>query len=453
MRATTPEELVQLPEALALQRHFDDKNYRVFRFLLFVALCCGLIGFGVSIDLKRPSALVVFFLDLLLCGVLFALRRDRIFERTFRQIFLAFVVLQVVILKYALLDARGESALGPFFMLMFLTFAFRLRVAEHLLVAAAIWMAAIVPSQWLGAEKTAALPTDAFLPLTVVSGLVCGATLFITHLERRKFLRTWHREFSRHRERQRLRDEIDTARKIQLSMLPQRAPAADWLDLAAASIPAAEVGGDYYDYFQLDDDRVVLVVGDVAGHGVASGLLLSGVRSCLYLLEQDLGEPEGVFARLDHMVRRTTDRRTYVTLLCAILDRAAGTLSVINAGHPPVLRHSEEPSPGTGGRWGKGLEIGRGSPPLGTRLQARYELERTPLRSGDLLLLYSDGIIEARNAAGQDYGIDRLSRVVQRASRASTVRDVRDSILADFSHFRGDEEQADDLTLVVARIR
>jgi len=201
----------------------------------------------------------------------------------------------------------------------------------------------------------------------------------------------------------------------------------------------------------------VLVVGDVAGHGVASGLLLSGVRSCLYLLEQDLGEPEEVFERLNHMVRRTTDRRTYMTLLCAVLDRAAGTLSVINAGHPPVLHHSEsatgDGNGGGGGRWGRPVEIGRGSPPLGTRLVWRYELERTALRSGDLLLLYSDGIVEARNAAGQDYGIDRLSRVTQRISRSATVRDIRDSVLADFSHFRGDEEQVDDLTLVVARIR
>ena len=146
----------------------------------------------------------------------------------------------------------------------------------------------------------------------------------ITQLDRKRFLNVWRREYSRARERLRMREEIDYARKIQLSMLPQTAPQLSWIDLAAASLPATEVGGDYYEYFKLSDSQLVLVIGDVAGHGLASGLLLSGVRSCLYLLEEDLASPLGVFDRLNHMVRRTTDKRTYVTLLCAVINRRGG---------------------------------------------------------------------------------------------------------------------------------
>src|SRR6185295_429311 len=122
--------------------------------------------------------------------------------------------------------------------------------------------------------------------------LLCFAfSAFFSQLARRRFLEVWRKEHSRHRERLRMREEIEYARKIQLSMLPQRAPELDWIDLAAASLPATEVGGDYYDYFHLADARLVLVLGDVSGHGLASGLLLSGVRSCLYLLEEELGSP------------------------------------------------------------------------------------------------------------------------------------------------------------------
>ncbi|HEV7787006.1 MAG TPA: PP2C family protein-serine/threonine phosphatase, partial [Thermoanaerobaculia bacterium] len=276
---------------------------------------------------------------------------------------------------------------------------------------------------------------------------ICLAvTLVLTQVHRRRFLGVWRKESSRHRERLRMREEIEYARKIQLSMLPQGAPEIDWLDLAAASLPATEVGGDYYDYFRLSPTQLALVLGDVSGHGLASGLLLSGVRSCLYLLEQDLVSPIRVFEKLNHRVRRTTERRTYMTLLCAVLDSEAGTLTVTSAGHPPVLRYDPR------GRCFD--EIGRGAPPLGTFLQADYTEERLPVAAGDLLVFYTDGLVEARNAQGQDYGDARLQRAVARAATGSrTAREVRDSILSDLSNFRGDEEQADDITVVVVRLR
>jgi sigma-B regulation protein RsbU (phosphoserine phosphatase) len=239
-----------------------------------------------------------------------------------------------------------------------------------------------------------------------------------------------------------MREEIEYARRIQLSMLPQGPPAVDWLELAAASMPATEVGGDYYDYFRLSPSRVVLVIGDVSGHGMASGILLSGVRSCLYLLEEHLATPVKVLARLSPMVRRTTDRRMYVTLLAAVLDREAGTLTVANAGHPPVLRR------GSGG-W---EEVGKGAPPLGTFRDARFEEDTRPLESGDLLVLYTDGLVEARDAAGREYGQDRLLRALDRAGERARPAEIREAVLGDLALFRGDAESEDDVTLVIARV-
>ncbi|HVG06218.1 MAG TPA: PP2C family protein-serine/threonine phosphatase, partial [Thermoanaerobaculia bacterium] len=235
------------------------------------------------------------------------------------------------------------------------------------------------------------------------------------------------------------------ARKIQLSMLPQAAPGVDWLDLAAASLPATEVGGDYYEYFLIGPSKLVLVIGDVAGHGLASGLLLSGVRSCLYLLEADLATPAPVFERLNHMVRRTTDKRTYVTLLCAVLDRAECKLELVSAGHPPMLRFDS--------RTRRFDEVGHGAPPLGTFLDARYEPVRAPLAPGDLLIFYTDGLVEARNAQDQEYGDARLQKAVARAADSRTAREIRDAVLGDLSNFKGDHEQVDDITVVVVRVR
>jgi sigma-B regulation protein RsbU (phosphoserine phosphatase) len=230
--------------------------------------------------------------------------------------------------------------MGVFIPVAFDFLFFRLRLSEHLMLSAWYWMAAVFPPDWVGLPATTGMGQEEMIGFSVVTGICLATTVGLSQLERRRFLAVWRREHSRHRERLRMREEIEYARKIQLSMLPQGAPDLGWLDLAAASLPATEVGGDYYDYFQLGDSRLAVVIGDVAGHGLASGLVLSGVRSCLYMLEEDLASPLPVMDRLNHMVRRTTDKRTYVTLLCAVLDREEETLTVVTAGHPPVLRYA-----------------------------------------------------------------------------------------------------------------
>jgi sigma-B regulation protein RsbU (phosphoserine phosphatase) len=291
---------------------------------------------------------------------------------------------------------------------------------------------------------------DAFISVSVVGVLCLVVSAFITQLERKRFLGVWRTEHSRARERLRMREEIEYARKIQLSMLPQLPPDIGWVELAAASLPATEVGGDYYDYFRLSGSQLALVIGDVSGHGLASGLLLSGIRSCLYLLEKDLAVPVAVLDRLNPMVRKTTDRRTYVTLLCAVLDRAADgsgvEVTVASAGHPPLLCWDAQT--------GKFDEVGDGAPPLGTRLDAEYRQERHKVRRGDVLVLYTDGLVETRNGLGQDYGYPRLQKTVGRAAAGThSVREIRDAILGDLSHFKGDSEQSDDITVVVARVK
>src|SRR5258708_21328967 len=204
-----------------------------------------------------------------------------------------------------------------------LLMAFRLRLLEHLVLYGVFWVAEAL--SWgptglvVGGGAAAAAGTAAggvAAGGTAASaagdhGLAVGWTVAVagclvlsgvlTQLDKRRFLAVWRREHARSRERLRMREEIEYARKIQLSMLPQAPPDIGWLDLSAASLPATEVGGDYYDTFRLAPSRLVLVIADVSGHGLASGLLLSGVRSCLYLLEADLASPQAL-GPLDPMV-------------------------------------------------------------------------------------------------------------------------------------------------------
>jgi sigma-B regulation protein RsbU (phosphoserine phosphatase) len=274
--------------------------------------------------------------------------------------------------------------------------------------------------------------------------VVLADAVWITYRERKRFLLRWRAESSRHRDRLRMKQELEYARSIQLSMLPRSAPALDWLDIAALSLPATEVGGDYYDYFQLGPERLAVVVGDVTGHGVASGLVLSGVRSSLNLLQEELGEPARVLGRMNGMLKKISTPRMLMTLGLAVLDRRGRSLTVATAAHPPLLR--------LGAGDDRVEELGRGSLPLGAIADTRYAEDRTSLQPGDLLLLYSDGLVEAVDQAGEQYGWDRLCRALGNAASTSSAQEVRDALLRDVWEFKGDAEQVDDVTMVVVRV-
>jgi Stage II sporulation protein E (SpoIIE) len=446
MKAPSMDELVALPEAVALQKHFDAKNYRVLRGALVAIALLALAGIAVSLVDSDTLRFALSVGDLVITLALFAAQHEGFFERYFRQILVVYLFVQMVL--PSLWSAQlGDSVVSAYPVLPVLLLFLRLRVAEHLVLFGTFWVVAVLRVAGLLAPAAPAVPTAGLsIGLTLLVVVCFAGALAITQLERRRFLSGWRYEHLRARERLRMREEIEYARRIQLSMLPQSAPDLAWVEVAAASLPATEVGGDYYDYFRLSPSQLAVVIGDVAGHGLASGLLLSGVRSCLYLLEDDLASPVDVLVKLNRMVRRTTARRTHVTLLCLLLDRAAECLTVATAGHPPLLHYR------SGERQVE--EIGHGAPPLGTRLEARYVEERRPLAAGDVLAIYTDGLIESRNDQAEEYGSDRLERAFRRAAaRTSSAREVREAVLSDLANFKGDVEQADDLTLVVVRVR
>jgi sigma-B regulation protein RsbU (phosphoserine phosphatase) len=268
---------------------------------------------------------------------------------------------------------------------------------------------------------------------------------WLTQRRIRRFLARWRTESGRHRDRLRMKRELESARQIQLSMLPRQAPDVGWLEIAALSLPATEVGGDYYDYFQLDLDRLAVVVGDVTGHGVASGLVLSGVRSSLNLLQEELAQPRRILGRLNRMLKKTTTRHMLMTLGLVVLDREQQAVTMATAGHPPMLVMRR--------RSGSVSEIGHGSFPLGALKQSEYQEERVDLERGDVILVYSDGLVETTNNQEEQYGWERLHNALASQVLAGSAREIRDAILRDVWSHKAETEQVDDVTMVVIRVK
>jgi hypothetical protein len=244
-------------------------------------------------------------------------------------------------------------------------------------------------------------------------------------------------------ERERQRVELETARRIQSSILPELPPRLAGVDLAHAYLPASEVGGDFYDVLALEDGRLALAVGDVAGHGVSSGLVMSMAKSALAVQVTFDPEVESVFRTLNRTVYQTARKRLLATLCYALLDPVRRELLYASAGHLYPYRTTAA---------GKVEALEASGYPLGVRRSIEVEPRLARLEPGDTLILYSDGLVEARAEGSDDvFGFERLEQSLGRHAGESVER-LRDGVLADVAGFAGSERREDDMTIVVARL-
>lgn len=257
---------------------------------------------------------------------------------------------------------------------------------------------------------------------------------------RREILDEWREPLTSAREQARMRDELRYAREMQLAMLPEAPPRLEWIDLAGVSLPAAEVGGDYYDFFHADG-QLAIVTADVAGHGMASGLVLAAMRGGFTVLRRSMGSPAAVLEQLHDLVAHNR-HRMLATAAVVRIDRHTRRATIASAGHPPIVMR----------RNGSAHTLDLHALPLGARLPLRIPEQSYDLVSGDLLVLHSDGVYESRNGRGETYGLDRLLRIVEAQEQHAAAEVVRDAILADVATFRGNAAQEDDVTVVVARL-
>ena len=320
-----------------------------------------------------------------------------------------------------------------------LTLGLRMEVAELVLIHCYFVAGGFLMAAVFGSGHRGTIPL--YIGIVLVNGGALAIELFFSRRMRRDVTGEWTQRRNQAREQLRMRDELRYARELQLSMLPECAPSLDWADVCSVSLPATEVGGDYYDYF-VEEERMALVCGDVAGHGMASGLVLSALRSGFTLLRDSLGDPAAVLERLHDLITHTTRRRMLVTVSVVLLDRKQKRAIIASAGHPPVIVRRADGTIET---------IDLFAPPLGVRLPVVIPQRQLAFSPGDTFVLHSDGIYETRDATDDAYGIGRLENVI-RTHEGETAESLRDAILRDVAAFRGVGEQDDDVTVVVCRI-
>lgn len=240
------------------------------------------------------------------------------------------------------------------------------------------------------------------------------------------------------RARRHLNEELAIARDIQQSLLPRNLPRAGWFRAAGSSLPSREVGGDYFDLFPITADAWAVVVADVAGKGVSSALVASLLQGAFLALEDDVESLRRTVQRINTFFQDRTGGQKHATLFCGILGRD-GSLRYLNAGHcSPVFLPIDDV-----------MEmLNATGPPVGLLDHPAYSTAHCTLGPRDRLVIYSDGITEAQDAAGEFFGIERLRQALQ-ANGDRSCAAIHDILLDAVQSFTGGQEQSDDLTLLV----
>jgi serine phosphatase RsbU (regulator of sigma subunit) len=244
-------------------------------------------------------------------------------------------------------------------------------------------------------------------------------------------------------QRKRMEEELALARRIQVALLPSKIPDVPGYDIQGANVPSRGVSGDYYEVIErLDGKEVVLLIADVSGKGVAASLLTASLEALAATPIEEGQPPDEIFTRLSRQLFRRTPPEKYATAFVAMLDVASGTIQYANAGHnPPIVVRA---ATGTTER------LGPTGPPIGLFPASAYKCGQAALGPGDLLILYTDGIVEAVNPDDEEYSIERLEQVCVKEGILPLPDMVR-AMEADLAAFVSTVPYPDDRTLLIAR--
>jgi sigma-B regulation protein RsbU (phosphoserine phosphatase) len=234
--------------------------------------------------------------------------------------------------------------------------------------------------------------------------------------------------------------ELQRAREIQQSLLPKEIPQLPGIAVATAWQPALAVGGDYFDVLRLDGNRLAICIADVSGKGVAAALLMANVQASLRASVRDLDSPARVCGIVNGMLRESIAGNKFVTFFCGVLDANTRTFRYCNAGHPYPILVSD----------GAAHTLDEGGAVLGVFPSWDYQDSSVNLKSGDRLLLFTDGITEAEDAQGEEFGVERVA-AFGKAHAASSAAQLNKQLLAQVSDFCATQFE-DDATLVVLAV-
>ncbi len=251
--------------------------------------------------------------------------------------------------------------------------------------------------------------------------------------------------FNEYLQKQVLENDLKTAREIQVALLPGKIPKVKGFDFAGTNIPAKEVGGDYFDIIKLNECQTSIVIADVSGKGTPASLLMASIQSAVHsylkLYDEETFDIASVTSKINELIYENTMPEKFITFFWGIIDCRKSSLRYINAGHNPPLLFKRD----------KVLKLDKGGFMIGILDSCvSYEVGEVLLDEGDVLVLYTDGVTEAQNLAGDEYGDERLEELC-RENQGKDPHSLLNTISDDVLSFFSDTFQYDDITLIVVK--
>jgi sigma-B regulation protein RsbU (phosphoserine phosphatase) len=238
-----------------------------------------------------------------------------------------------------------------------------------------------------------------------------------------------------------LQEEMKLARNIQLNLLPSRMPDIDGYEISAVSIPAKDVGGDYYDFMELSETKIALCLGDITGKGLPAAMLMSNLQATLRGQAKNCDTPAKCITRSNELLYHSTESDRFATLFYGILDIEKGFITFCNAGHdtPVLIKNS-----------GEVIEIKGSGLMLGAFPEYLYKQDEIQMNKGDTVILYSDGVTEAMNAQEEEFSLDNLIPLLVE-NRDKSAEYIQTKIVETVKAHSGSTPQSDDITLMIIK--
>ena len=247
-------------------------------------------------------------------------------------------------------------------------------------------------------------------------------------------------------ERQRLKQELEVARHVQMSFLPKENPKLKGIDIDSICIPALEVGGDYYDFIKLGDNKLGIIIGDVSGKGTQAAFYMTLTKGFLKALAKQTESPAEVLTKMNELFYENVERGRFISMIYAVIDLQTNLIKVARAGHNPIIFQDEI---GTINLINpKGLALGLEKGDLFGKVITEYEEK---LNAGKLFIFYTDGFTEAINKKGEEYGLEKMFDIAKTSTQSSAT-EIKQKMVVDVNKFIGKAKQHDDMTMVVLKI-
>ncbi len=241
-------------------------------------------------------------------------------------------------------------------------------------------------------------------------------------------------------EKERLDKELQVAAEIQRMLIPQQMPALPFLDIAAAYLPCKEVGGDFYDIMQLDENRFIFIIADVSGKGIPGAMVVSNMQATLRGLLQYSTDLLSVVKRLNETIIRTTISGRFITFFIGLYDHRQSTITFVNAGHNPPLIIDDR---------GNIKELSTGGIFIGFT-PWEYQSETVAFNQGYTFVMYTDGLVESMNEREEEFGLDALKKIIT-SSHQNGSATLKDEIIRQVKNHIGTKPLEDDFTLMISR--